>query len=259
MGRNLDLKNPKTFTEKLQWLKLYDRKPEYTSMVDKYAVKKLVADKIGSEHVIPLLGVWDNFDDIDFDSLPDKFVLKCTHNSGGGLVICRDKSSLNITRIRDKFTKCLKENYFWGKREWPYKDVPPRIIAEEYMQDGDTLNLPVYKIFTFNGVPKLFQVIQDDKTSSETIDYFDTDWNRLNLRQNFPNSKNPLPKPEHLNEMLELSAKLSEGIPHVRTDLYSINGRIYFSEYTFFSDAGLVGFTPPEWDEILGSWLTLPV
>lgn len=257
-GRPLDLNNPKLFTEKLQWLKLYNRRPEYTVMVDKYAVKKFVADKIGAEYIIPLLGVYNSFDEIDFDRLPNKFVLKCTHDSGLGLAICRDKSKMDMEEVRSRINRSLKINYFWSQREWPYKNVPPRIIAEEYIQDGNTTNLPVYKIFCFNGVPKLFQVIQDDKTKQETIDYFDTEWNRLELRQNFPNSKTPLPKPVQLEEMLSIASELSKGIPNVRIDLYSANSNIYFSEYTFFSDAGFVGFEPPEWDEILGSWLELP-
>ena len=258
MGRKLDLDNPQTFTEKLQWLKLYDRRPEYTDMVDKFAVKKIVADKIGSEYVIPLLAVWDNPDDIDFAALPEQFVLKCTHDSGLSLSICRDKSHFDFREAKTRVSRAMTKNNYLHSREWPYKNIKPRIIAEEYMQDGDSQNLPVYKFFTFNGEPKIIQVIQDDKTSYESIDYFDTTWKRLALRQNYPNSKVPLPRPECFDEMLELAAKLSAGIPHVRIDLYQVNGKVYFSEYTFFSDAGFVGFEPPEWDEILGSWLTLP-
>ncbi len=257
MGRDLDLENPRTLTEKLNWLKVYDHNPEYTIMADKYAVKKFVADKIGAEHVIPLLGVYDSFDEIDFDALPEQFVLKCTHDSGG-FAICRDKSRFDIKRARKILSRSLKRTYGVSNREWSYKNVPHKIIAEKYMQDGDNPNLPVYKIFTFNGVPKLIQAIQDDKTPYETIDYFDTNWQRLKLRQNFPNSKIPYEKPKCFDEMLEIAAKLSAGIPHVRVDLYQIDGKVYFSEFTFYSDAGFVGFEPPEWDEILGSWLQLP-
>ena len=257
LGKELDLENPKTFTEKLQWLKLYNRRPEYTSMVDKYAVKKIVADKIGSEYVIPLLGVWDKFEDIDFDALPSQFVLKCTHDSGG-FVICRDKSAFDKENARKKLNRSLHRNFSRAYREWAYKDIPPRIIAEVYMEDESSINLPVYKFFTFNGEPRIIQVIQDDKTKQESIDYFDTDWKRLVLRQNFPNSKTPLSRPECLDDMLRLAARLSAGVPHVRVDLYQINGKVYFSEFTFYSDAGLVPFIPSEWDYTLGSWLELP-
>ena len=257
MGRELDLENPKTFTEKLQWLKLYDRRPEYTIMADKYAVKKFVADKIGTEYVIPLLGVWDRFEDIDFDALPEQFVLKCTHDSGG-FAICRDKAKFDREAARKKLNSSLRNNYYPKSREWVYKNIPPRIIAEVYMEDESSINLPVYKFFTFNGEPKIIQVIQDDKTKQESIDYFDTNWQRLDLRQNYPNSKIPLSRPQCLDEMLRLAAQLSAGVPHVRVDLYQINGKVYFSEFTFYSDAGLVPFIPSEWDNTLGSWIELP-
>lgn len=257
-GKELDLQNPKTFNEKLQWLKLYDRRPEYTSMVDKCEVKKIIADKIGSEYVIPLIGVWDDPDDIDFSSLPGQFVMKCTHDSAMSLSICRDKSHFDFNAAKSKAKNAMKHNYSAYVREWVYKNIRPRVIIEEYMQDSSSVNLPVYKFFTFGGEPKIIQVIQDDKTKYETIDYFDTSWTRLDMRQNFPNSKTPLPRPECLEEMLRLAAKLSEGIPHVRVDLYQINGRVYFSEFTFYSDAGIASFNPPEWDGILGSWLKLP-
>ena len=258
MGRKLDLKNPKTFNEKMQWLKLYDRKPIYTTMVDKYAVKKYVADLIGEEYIIQTLGVWDSFDQIDFDSLPDQFVLKCTHDSGG-LVICRDKSKLDIKAAKAKIEKSLKCRYYYSSREWPYKNVKPRIIAERYMQDGQTQTSPVYKVFTFGGEPKLIQAIQDDKTPQETIDYFDLDWNRLDMRQNFPNSEKPLTRPGKLQQILSLSRTLCGALPFVRTDFYSINGNVYFSEFTFYSDSGYASFHPQQWDQTLGGWIKLPV
>lgn len=257
MNRRLNLKDPKTFNEKLQWLKLYNRKPEYTQMVDKYAVKKYVADRIGEEYIIPSLGVWDSFDAINFDSLPEQFVLKTTHDSGG-VVICRDKSKLDMAATKEKLERSLKRNYFWYGREWPYKDVKPRILAEVYMQDGQTLSLPVYKVFNFNGEPKIIQAIQNDKTKEETIDYFDVEWNRLELRQNFPNSEIPLKRPGQLGQMLTLARKLSAGFPFIRTDWYVINDKLYFSEYTFFSDSGLARFEPAEWNLKLGAWISLP-
>ena len=252
-----NLKQPQTFNEKLQWLKLYNRNPLYTTLADKYGVKKYIADKIGEEYLIPTLGVWDKFDDIDFNSLPNEFVLKCTHDSGG-LVICKDKSKLDIESARRKISKSLKANYFWQGREWPYKNVKPHIIAEKFMKDRDFDNLNVFKIFNFNGEPKIIQTIQNDKMPNETIDYFDTDWNLLDLRQNYPNSKNPLPRPETLNEMLELARILAKDTaPFIRTDFYEINGKVYFSEFTFYSDSGFAKFTPEEWDLKLGNWIIL--
>lgn len=258
MGKKINLKSPKTFNEKLQWLKLYDRNPLYTTLVDKYEVKKYISDKIGQEYIIPTLGVWDNFDDIDFNSLPNQFVLKCTHDSGG-LVICRNKNELDIDNARRKIEKSLQRNYFWFGREWPYKDVKPRIIAEQFMQDRDYENLNVFKIFNFNSEPKIIQTIQNDKTPSETIDYFDTDWNLLELKQNFPNSEKPLQKPKTLDKMLDLAQILAKDTsPFIRTDFYEINGQVYFSEFTFYSDSGLAKFTPAHWDLMLGKWIKLP-
>lgn len=256
MGKKLDLKNPQTFNEKLQWLKLYSRKPEYTCMVDKYEAKQYVAQKIGEEYIIPTLGVWDNFDDIDFDSLPNQFVLKCTHDSSG-LIIVRDKAELDQVAAKKKIEKSLKKNYYYLSREWPYKNVKPRIIAEKYMQDGKTVNLPVYKILNFAGEPQIIQAIQNDKTEFETIDYFDTNWNRFDLKQNFPNSDYPIKRPECFEDMLELAKKLSQNIPHIRTDFYVINGKLYFSEFTFYSDAGFAPFSPECWDRKLGEWIIL--
>ena len=257
-GKKLNLKEPKTFNEKLQWLKLNDRKPQYTTMVDKYEAKKYIADRIGEQYVIPTIGVWDSFDDIDFDKLPDKFVLKCTHNSQG-LVICRDKQKLDYQKIRKEVAKSLKNNFYWHCREWQYKNVVPRVMVEQYMEDskGVGRNLNVFKIFCFNGEPKLFQVIQNDKTKEETIDYFDVSWNRLDIRQNYPNSETHLKRPVNLEQMLEIAKKLSEGFPFLRVDLYEVNGKIYFSELTFHSDAGFAKFQPEEWDFNLGNFINI--
>lgn len=256
--KSIDWKNPQTFNEKLQWLKLYDRKPEYTQMVGKYEAKKYVEERIGEEYIIPTLGVWDCFEDIDFDALPEQFVLKCTHDSGG-LAICRNKATFDKEKARAKIERSLKKNYYWGSREWPYKNVKPQILAEQYMEDNQGLDsLPVYKIMTFGGVPKIIQTIQNDKMPNESIDYFDTDWNLLDIRQNYPNSEAPFDRPETLQEMLTLATKLSQGLPFLRIDFYSVNGQVYFSEYTFYSDSGLAVFNPPEWDKTLGEWIELP-
>jgi len=195
-------------------------------------------------------------DEIEWDKLPEQFVLKCTHDSGS-VAICKDKEEFDSKEVKEKFRLALNYNYYWPYREWPYKNVKPRIIAEEYMKEEGFKTLNVYKVFNFNGKPRLFQVIQDDKTSEETIDYYDTQWNRLELRQNYPNSKNPLQRPEQLNEILSLAEKLSRGIPFVRTDFYVINGKVYVSEFTFYSDAGMAKFYPDKWDSILGDYLDL--
>ena len=257
MGKELNLENPQTFNEKLQWLKLYDRKPEYTQMVDKYEAKKYVANEIGEEYIIKTLGVWEKFDDINFDKLPNQFVLKTTHDSGG-VIICRDRKSFNIEKAKEKLEESLKRNYFYAWREWPYKNVKPRIIVEEYVQDRMHSVLPVYKIFNFNNGSCILQAIQDDKTKDERIDYFDENWNLLNLRQNYKTSDKPLEKPETFSKMLEFAKHLSKGFSFLRTDFYEVNGKLYFSEFTFYSDAGLAKFEPEEWDYKLGSWINLP-
>lgn len=257
LGRFADLKNPQTFNEKLQWLKLYDRKPEYTMMVDKYDSKIWVADKIGQEFIIPVIGgPWHSFDDIDFNELPNQFVLKTTHDCGG-VIICKDKSAFNKNEAKKIINLHLRSNYFLTCREWPYKNTKPRIFAEQYMEDAGKNYLPVYKIMCFNGEPKIIQTIQNDKQPNETIDYFDINWNRLQLKQNFPNSTKPLSKPLRYNEMVSIARNLSRGRSFLRVDLYVINNKIYFSECTFYSDAGFAKFEPEIWDSILGEWINL--
>ena len=256
MGYELNLDCPRTFNEKLQWLKLFDRKPIYTDMVDKAAVKKIVADRIGEQYTIQTLGVYDSFDQIDFSVLPESFVLKCTHDSGS-IVICKNIQEFDKKAAENKLEEALKKNYFWPDREWPYKDVPRKIIAESFLESKSDV-LEVYKIFNFWGSPELIQVIQDDKTDHETIDYFDVNWSLLNLHQNFPNSENHLSKPKQLEKMLQLARALSKDIPFIRTDFYLANDHIYFSEFTFFTDSGCEAFHPSEWDEKLGELLVLP-
>ena len=258
LGKSPDLEAPRTFNEKMQWLKLHDRRPLYTQMVDKYAVRGYIGEQIGTEYLIPLVGgPWESFDEIDFDALPEQFVLKCTHDSGG-LVICRDKAGLDVEAARRKIERSLRRNYYVSSREWPYKDVKPRIIAEKYMEAAQSSCLPVYKILNFDGEPRLIQTIQNDKTPQESIDYFTPEWELLEMRQNYPNSAVPLERPECLETMLTLAKRLNLGLPFIRTDFYEIDGRVYFSEFTFYSDAGFAPFTPREWDERLGGWITLP-
>ena len=256
MGYPLDLENPKTFSEKLQWLKLYDRKPVYTQMVDKYEAKKYVADMIGEEYIIPTLGVWDSFDDIDFDSLPDRFVLKCTHDSGG-LVICRDKSKLDKEHARKKIERCLKRNYYWSSREWPYKNVKPRIIAEQFLEDMD--ELVEYKMFCFGGEVKMVLVCKGEAHGAgRTNDYCDVNLQRFPFTSLNPNSKGELPIPKELPQLIDVAQKLSSGIAQLRVDTYLADGKIYFGELTFFHNSGMAKFDPPEWDKTFGDWIELP-
>lgn len=259
LKKSLRLEDPHTFNEKLQWLKLYDRKPIYTTMVDKFAVKQYVAERIGKEYIIPTLGVWDKFDDIDFDALPNQFVLKCTHDSGG-LVIVRDKDTMNMGAAKQKIEKSLKDNYYYNGREWPYKDVKPRIIAEQYMTDGGN-KLSDYKIHNFNGIPKVILVCRDRFASSGlTEDFFTGTWEHLDIRRpNHPNSTTEIEKPAELDEMLELSRVLSKDIPFLRTDFYTINHKVYFGEMTFYPASGFAGFVPDEWDKTLGGWIKMPI
>ena len=260
-GSVLNLENPQKFNEKLQWLKLYNRKPEYTALVDKYAVRRFVAEKIGEEYLIPLLGgPWKSFDEIDFSKLPEQFVLKCTHDSGG-LVICKDKKNLDLKAAKKKIEKCLKRNFYSLNREWVYKDVPPRIIAEQYMEDKQTKELRDYKFFCFNGEPKALFVATDRQTPGEEVkfDFFDMQYNHIDVRNGHENAKCLPEKPQQFALMAELAKKLSADMPHVRVDFYEVNGTVYFGEMTFFHFSGMVPFEPEEWDYTFGSWLDLPV
>jgi len=259
MGKKLNLDNPKTFNEKLQWLKLYDRNPLYTTLVDKYAVRQYIKDTIGEEYLIPLVGgPWKTFDEIDFDALPDQFVLKCTHDSGG-LVICRDKSKLDKEKARRKIEKCLKTNYYYGNREWPYKNVPPQIIAEKYMTDTLTAELRDYKFFCFDGMVKALFIATEraNETEETKFDFFDENFQHLPFTNGHPNAAKLPEKPKRFELMKELAAKLSKGIPHVRVDFYEVDEKVYFGELTFFHWSGLVPFNPPEWDQKVGDWITL--
>lgn len=256
MGKKLNLKNPQTFNEKLQWLKLYGRRPLDTVLSDKYAVKEYISQTIGPEYVIPLIGVWGKFDDIDFDKLPNQFVLKCTHDSGG-LVICKDKSKLDLEAARKKINKCLKHDFYVYSREKAYKDIPRRIIAEEYMEDSQTCELRDYKVHCFNGEPKFVLVCQNRYTDSGlTEDFYTTDWQLMPVcRPNHPNSKIPVAKPKELGRILEFSKTLSKDIPFVRADFYIINHRVYFGEMTFSPAAGMTPFVPDSYDKLLGDWI----
>lgn len=253
-----DLKNPKTFNEKLQWLKLHDRRSEYTTMVDKYAVKEFVAKIIGSEYIIPTLGVWNRFEEIDFNTLPNQFVLKTTHGGGGlALVICKDKNSFNRQKAKKILDKSLKSNIYANYREWPYKNVPKRIIAEKYMPSDN--GLIDYKVHNFNGVPKFILVCRNRYSTNPMAETFFSDkWEKLDLKR--PGHPNPnMEKPESLQEVLELSALLSKDLPFARTDFYIIDSKVYFGEITFYPASGLSPFYPNEYDKLFGDLLTLPM
>lgn len=260
MGKKLDLENPKTFNEKLQWIKLYDRNPLYTKLVDKYLVRDYIKDVLGEEYLIPLIGAWDSPDDIDFDALPDKFVLKCNHNSGLGMCICKDKSKLDIQKVKEELRKGMAQDYYLFHREWPYKDVPKKIIAEKYMTDESGYELKDYKFFCFDGKVKMFFVAKDREVKGvETkFDFFDADYNHLPFTNGHPNSEPPYFKPDGFEKMKAVAEKLSKGLPEVRVDLYNINGQIYFGEMTFFHWSGFTAYEPEEWDYKLGSYLKLP-
>lgn len=258
MGTELNLNNPKTFSEKLQWLKLYDRKPEYTRMVDKYEAKKYVAGIIGEEYIIPTLAVYNSTSEIDLEALPDKFVLKCTHDSGS-VAICKDKKTFQKREAFAILEKGLSKNYFWQNREWPYKNVKPRIIAETYMEDIETQELRDYKFFCFDGKVKALFIAEDRQGDEETkFDFFDADFHHLDIRNGHPNADTPPAKPHSFEKMKEMAEKLSQGIPHLRVDFYEANGKIYFGELTFSHWSGFTPFEPEEWDLKFGEWLHLP-
>lgn len=258
IGTSLNLDSPKTYNEKLQWLKLYNRKPEYTMMVDKYKVRDYIAQTLGEQYLIPLLGVWDNPDDINFDELPNQFVLKCNHNSGSGMCICKDKSNLNYDSVRKALRKGLKENYYIKHREWPYKDVPRRIIAEKYMEDASG-DLKDYKFYCFNGVMKFVMINSDRNTSKPTkADYFDRDFNWLDFTWGYSHAEVQPQKPVQFEEMVAIAEKLAKGLPHIRVDLYDCNGKIYFGELTFFDGSGFDRIEPEEWEYRIGDMIELP-
>lgn len=259
--KKLDLKNPQTFNEKLQWLKLYDRHEEYTQMVDKCEVKKYVASIIGEEYIIPTLGVYDSFDEINFDEFPNQFVLKCTHNSGG-VIICKDKQTLDIKKTRKMMNQWMKKNPFWSNREYPYKYVKPRIIAEEYMEDEQSNGGAIddYKIYCCNGKP-ICVLVCTDRDVNVKYYYFTPEWEFLRwdkVTGNLPIDFT-LPCPKRLDEMIQLAATLSKNMTEVRVDLYEVNGHVYFGEYTFFSNSGLDTDITTECDYILGDCLDLPL
>lgn len=257
LNKQLNLKAPKTFNEKLQWLKLNDRKPIYTTMVDKFAAKKLFAEKIGEQYVVPCVGgPWKSFEEIDFDALPNRFVLKTNHDSGG-VVICKNKEDFDKEKARAVFKKHLARSYYWSSREWPYKNVKPCIFAEEFLDDGSGDAICDYKFFCFNGVPKVMYLSRD-KSEDPRTDFFDMDYHHLDMRMRDPHADVLPPKPVRFEEMKRIAAELSNGIPHVRVDFYMIGDKLYVGETTFFHCSGFVAVKPDSWNLTMGSWIALP-
>ena len=252
MGYKLNIEEPESLNEKLQWLKLYNRKPEYTMMVDKYKVRSYIADKIGEEYLIPLIGVWDDPDDIYFESLPKQFVLKCNHNSGLGMCICKDKSKLDINNVKKELQKGLRQDYYLTGREWPYKNVPRKIICEEYL--GDNPN--DYKFFCFNGEVE-YVLVCSDRFDSLKETFFDKNWNIAPFKRPGIDNDTKVQKPYNLEKMIELAEILSKNIPFIRVDFYEVDNKIYFGELTFFPASGFSGFEPEEWDFKLGELIKL--
>lgn len=260
MGCRLNLKQPKTFSEKIQWLKLYDREPEYTQMVDKYEVKKLVSSLFGNELIIPTLGIWDNPDDIEWDNLPSQFVLKTTHGGGSvGVIICKDKSTFDKRLAVSRLKKSLKQDIYYYCREWPYKDVKKRIIAETYLSDLDKEDLTDYKFFCFNGEPVYCQVIQD-RRSFETIDFFNMNWEHqefIGLNVYAQSSIAPIACPVNWDRMKGIAKVLAKGHAFVRVDLYEVEKKVYFGEITFYPMSGLGQFSPDVWNLRLGELINI--
>lgn len=257
LGRELDLEDPKTFNEKLQWLKLHDRRPEYTMMVDKYRVRDYIAKVLGEEYLIPLLGVWDDPDEIDFDALPNQFVLKCNHNSGLGMCVCRDKSKLDVKQVKKDLRRGLTQDYYLTRREWAYKDVERKIIAEKYMTDESGVELKDYKIFCFNGTPAYVEV-DFNRFIEHKLNTYDFDWNPLNFCDKSKNDYSAdIKKPTRLRDMYDLATKLSREMKFLRVDLYSIGNKILVGELTLYPGSGFIEFSPDSMDLRLGELLQL--
>ena len=260
MGKKLNLENPQEYNEKLQWLKLYNRRPEYVQMVDKFLVKDYVANIIGKEYVIPTIGVWNSPKEIDWDILPRQFVLKTNHDGGGnGIVVCKDKDVQNRKKAIKELNHSFNRNVYLIGREWPYKKVKRVVFAEQYMEDEMTKELRDYKFFCFNGeVKAMFVATGRNQNEKACFDFFDEDFNHLPIRQGHPLSDRPIEKPESFELMKQMASKLSAGIPHVRVDFYEVNGHPYFGEFTFFHMGGSGIFQSEDWDAIFGDWITLP-
>ena len=255
-GKRINLNNPVTFNEKLQWLKLYDRNPLYQILVDKLAVKQWVSDKIGVEYIVKTYATWDSVDAIDLDILPDKFVLKTNHDSGG-VAICRDKSVFDFEGAKKKLNVHMKSNLFWHAREWPYKSVKPCVFAEEYLEPNEAKGLIDYKFMCFNGSCRCAFTCTGRADGNLRVDFFDNDWTHMPFTRHYPNADIPPERPRNLRQMQSAAETLSQDIPFVRVDFYEVGESVYFGEMTFYPGAGFEEFNPSEWDERLGSWMDL--
>lgn len=255
-GHRPNLETPRTFNEKIQWLKLHDRNPQYTQLVDKYEVKKYISDKIGEGYVIPTLGIYNSFDEINFEQLPEQFVLKCTHDSGS-IVICKSRAEFDQNKARNILENGLKKNFYWWGREWPYKNVKPRIIAECYLSDKSKNGINDYKIFCFNGRAELIQV-DYGRFINHKRNLYTLNWEYIDAMIKYPNDpKTQIERPSRLKEMINLAEQLSANIPHVRLDLYLVNDKVYFGELTFHHGSGYENFRPLELENRLGEMITL--
>ncbi|MBT2216478.1 glycosyl transferase [Virgibacillus dakarensis] len=258
MNKKLNLKNPKSFNEKLQWLKLNDLNPLYTNLVDKYKVREYVKEKIGEKYLVPIVGVYDKVDEIPFHKLLGNYVLKCTHDSGT-VIIKNNSFNLSLVEVKQKLNKALSRNYYYEHREWPYKNVKPRVICEKLIKTKNGTPPRDYKIFCFNGEPKLFFVASDRNNGGTKFDFFDLEWNKYPFKQHYPNSNYLIKKPKKWDEMLTLARKLSEGFIHVRVDFYlDSEDSIFFGELTFYHFSGIEKFEPDEYDFQIGKLLELP-
>lgn len=257
MKRVLHINPPRTFNEKIQWLKLYDRRSFYTNIVDKYSVRSYIEQRIGADHLIPLLGIWNCVEDIDFDQLPRAFVLKCTHDSGS-VIICKDKSTFDTEVAKKKLKKCLLQNIYYNGREWPYKNAKPRVIAEKCLIDNESGDLKDYKFMCFNGEPKCIFTGSNRQSGELYITFFDLKWNRLPFERHYPCDPRDIKKPQNLSEMIELAKILAKEFTFIRVDFYEADGIIYFGELTLYPGSGFEEFRPDEWDLKMGRWLQLP-
>lgn len=256
-NRKIDLKNPKSFNEKENWLKLYDRKPIYTVMADKYASRDYISKNFGDKYLVPLLGAWDNTDDIDFEALPNSFVMKCNHDNG--VLVCRDKEQIDIERVRKEFSDKLNRDFYRKRREWPYKNIKRKVICEKFMENTDGAELVDYKVFCFNSTAKIILVDSDRFTDNSKEDYYDINWNHIDLKfSHYEQSGDRFEKPVFFDEMISIAEKISSDIPFLRVDFNCWNGNLYIGEMTFYHNAGFAEFDDLKWDELLGSWIELP-
>lgn len=257
-GKSLDLETPKTFNEKIQWIKLYDRNPLMTLYADKYEIRKVIESKIGRHILNELYGVFESVDEINFDSLPESFVLKASHGCEWNIIV-RNKAALDREKAKKKMRKWLATNYYTRKREWAYKHIKPRIVCEKYMENKDGALID-YKFFCFNGTPRFIQVDLDRYTGHKRT-FYTTQWQKLDLfmeKKGGDHYQKELRRPESLTDMIETARILSDGFTFARIDMYDIDGKAIFGEVTFYPGNGMKRFSPEGWDEKLGSYLKLP-